>query len=181
MTLFYIDPELGTVPLKSRTISDEHIGAHDVAALPGTVEVDIGQSRGYLATLAGAVAVGRMAVDLSSAVIAYLANLPTLVTRLDSILTAQGAPAALYGGRTIVATAGTRVVLGASQALTEGVELRGLDANVGLVYPGNSTVTSTTNGTRLTAKERVFIRCNNVNKVYIDAQTNGEGVSWIGW
>jgi len=56
MTLYYEDPELGTVALKSRTISDEHIGAHDVTALPGTVEVDIGQSKGYLATLAGAVA-----------------------------------------------------------------------------------------------------------------------------
>lgn len=105
----------------------------------------------------------------------------TAIAKLDSIIAGQGAPAALYGGRTTVATAGTRVVLGTSQALTEGVELRGLDTNLGLVYPGSSTVTSTTNGTRLGAKERVFIRCSNVNKVYIDAATSGEGVSWIGW
>jgi len=56
MTLYYTDPTLGTVALKSRTLSGEHIGAHDVNALPGTVEVDIGESRGYLATLASAVA-----------------------------------------------------------------------------------------------------------------------------
>ena len=75
MTLYYADPDLGTVPLKSRTISGEHIGAHDITALPGTVEVDIGQSRGYLATLAGAVTVDimRVALQTSANVIGKLA------------------------------------------------------------------------------------------------------------
>jgi hypothetical protein len=66
MTLFYEDPELGTVALKSRTLSDEHIGAHDIVALPGTVETDIGQSRGFLGTLAGAVTANIMSVALQT-------------------------------------------------------------------------------------------------------------------
>jgi len=58
MTLYYQDPQdpSNFIPIKSRTLSGEHIIARDIVALPGTVEVDIGQSSGYLATLAGAVA-----------------------------------------------------------------------------------------------------------------------------
>jgi hypothetical protein len=108
-------------------------------------------------------------------------TLAAVAAKLDAVIAAQGPPAALYGGRTTVPTAGTRVVLGSSQALTEGVLLRGIDTNTGIVYPGNSTVTATTNGSRLGAKEKDFIRCNNVNRVYLDAAVSGEGVTWIGW
>lgn len=75
MTLYYTDPELSTVALKSRTISDEHIVAHDIDALPGTVEADIGASAGFLATLSGAVSLGNMKAILQAgtAVIGKLA------------------------------------------------------------------------------------------------------------
>jgi len=75
MTLFYVDPELGTVPLKSRTLSGEHIIARDIVALPGTVEPDIAASRGFLATLAGAVLVDtvKVALQTGTAVIGKLA------------------------------------------------------------------------------------------------------------
>ena len=66
MTLYYIDPELSTVALKSRELASEHIIAHDIAALPGTVEADIGASRGFLATLAGAVPRDRKSTRLNS-------------------------------------------------------------------------------------------------------------------
>lgn len=109
------------------------------------------------------------------------ADIAASKARLDAINAAQAAPGAIYGGTKTVTTPGTRVVLGTSQALTEGVQLRGLDANTGLVYPGNATVSATVNGTRLAAKEPLFIRCNNVNLVYLDAAVAGEGVTWIGW
>lgn len=109
------------------------------------------------------------------------ADIAASKARLDAINAAQGAPGAIYGGTKTVATPGTRVVLGASQALTEGVQLRAIDGNTGLVYPGNATVSSTANGTRLAAKEPLFIRCNNVNLIYLDAAVAGEGVTWIGW
>jgi len=159
--LFYKDP-IAAAPLKmkSRQPGDAIIPAHDVETLPGTVEADIGASKGFLQTIASASA--------------HLSNLPTIVT-------GQAAPGAIYGGRTTVVTPGTRVPLGASQPLTEGVLLRGLDTNVQLVYPGNATVSATAGGTRLAPREPLFIRCNNVNLVYLDAAAAGEGVTWIGW
>jgi hypothetical protein len=181
--LYYKDP-VAAAPLKmkSRQPADAIIPAHDVEKLPGTVETDIGASKGFLQTLAGTVTLGRVAVDLSSAVVAYLSNLPTLVTKLDSVIAGQAAPGAIYGGTKTVTTPGTRVPLSAtSQPLTEGVLLRGLDANTQPVYPGNATVSSTANGTRLAAKEPVFIRANNANLIYLDAAVAGEGVTWVGW
>ncbi len=101
-------------------------------------------------------------------------------TKLDAIAANQAPPSAAYHNGTNVTTAGTRVVLAASQALTEGVWIRGKDANTGLIYIGGATVSST-NGDRLTAKERVFIRTNNLANVYIDSAVNGEGVTYVGW
>jgi len=77
MTLYYQDPQdpSNFIPIKSRTLSGEHIIARDIDALPGTVEGDIGASKGFLATLAAAVSANRMAVDLTAAVTGYLATL----------------------------------------------------------------------------------------------------------
>lgn len=192
MSLDVIDGAGNVRQLASDVAGTVHTPIHKISGLPGSSEGDIAASKGFLQTLAAAVATvttnlatlasaitaARMAVDVDSTT---QGKLDALAAKLDTVSAAQGAPAALYGGRTTVPTAGTRVVLGASQVLTEGVLMRGLDANAGLVYPGNSAVTATTNGTRLIAKEPLFIRINNVNKVYIDAATSGEGVSWIGW
>lgn len=50
MALNYPDPELGeNVPVQSRVNEDdEHVPAHDVATLPGTVEADIAAIRALL-------------------------------------------------------------------------------------------------------------------------------------
>jgi hypothetical protein len=54
MTDLYYDDPIAAAPLKmkSRMPGDAVIPAHDVESLPGTVESDIGASRGFLATLA---------------------------------------------------------------------------------------------------------------------------------
>jgi hypothetical protein len=102
--------------------------------------------------------------------------------QLAQIVANQTPPTAIYGNKTNVITAGTRVQLqAASQALTEGVWVRALDANTGLIYVGNITISATAGGTRLAAKEAVFIRIDNLNKVNIDAAVNGEGVTYLGW
>lgn len=194
--LYYKDP-VAAAPLKmkSRMPADAIIPAHDVESLPGSVESDIGSSNGFLATIAGAITANRMAVDLTAAVTGFLQTLAGAITaarmavnvdsitqgKIDAINLAQAAPAAIYGNKTTVTTPGTRVPLGTSQALTEGVLLRGLDANVGLIYPGNATVSATTGGTRLSAKESAFIRANNVNLIFLDAAVAGEGVTWVAW
>jgi hypothetical protein len=75
MTVNYTDPVNGPIALKSRVEADEHVIARDIAKLPGTVEADIGESRGFLATLAGAVAVDilKVALQTGNAVIGRLA------------------------------------------------------------------------------------------------------------
>lgn len=219
--LHYDDPVAGSpLKMKSRQDGDSTVPAHDVAALPGTVEADIGFIKTFLNTVAGAIASGRMLVDLSAAVTANIATLAGAITaarmavdlastptanlatlagaitsarmavnvdsttqgKVDAISAAQAPPTAFYGGKKTVAAAGTNVQLQASsQPLTEGVLLRGLDANVGLVYPGNASVTSSGNGSRVAAREPCFIRIDNLNKVYIDAAVNGEGVTFLAW
>lgn len=315
--LFYKDPELlANVELLARNASGKTVPSHDVATLPGTAETDISSSKGFLQTLAGIVASGRAAVDLSSTVVTYLSNLTTLATylntlqgaitsarmavdlattptanlatlagaisaarmavdlattptanlatlagaitsarmavnldstpaanlvtlagaissarmavnvdstttgKLDTIITALGAylstlagtvassrvavdlsstvntylsnlttiaanqapPATLYAGKKTIGAAGTNgQIQASSQALTEGVWVRALDANTGLAYVGNSSVSSTGNGTRLAAKESVFVRIDNLNKVYVDTAVNAEGVTFLGW
>jgi hypothetical protein len=178
--LYYADPvaEL-PVKLKSRTVGEAEVPSHDCESLPGTVQADIaavaaalvGAITTHLEKLADAITADRMAVNLDA----------TSLAKLDSIISGQAAPGALYGGKTTVTTPGTRVPLGASQPLTEGVLLRGLDANTQLVYPGNASVSATAGGTRLAAKEPAFIRANNVNLIYLDAAIAGEGVTWVGW
>jgi hypothetical protein len=134
-----------------------------------------------LATLAGTVATGRVAVDLAATPTANLATVASAIANLATIVANQAPPSAIYGDKKTVATAGTRVVLASSQALTEGVWVRALDANTGLIYVGNSSVSATAGGTRLAAKEPLFIRIANLASVYIDSAVNGEGVTYLGW
>lgn len=86
------------------------------------------------------------------------------------------APATFYHGQTTVTTAGTQVVLAASQAIKY-VLVKALQANSGLIYVGKSDVDST-NGFELSAREQVFIETDNLADVWIDAVVNGEGVSY---
>lgn len=87
-------------------------------------------------------------------------------------------PLALSFGRITVATAGTRVA-GAAGALTQGVTVRALAANTGLMFVGGATVTSA-NGYQLAANESVFVACDNVSDVWVDAAVSGNGVCFIG-
>lgn len=166
MTVYYADPEAGVnLPFKTRDVGGEHVPGHDVVALPGTAEADIAASKTALETA--------------------LTKLDSIVGALGSYLATiagtQSPPTANYGGKQTVATAGNRAAIAASQALTEGVWVRALDANTGLIYVGNSTISSTAGGTRLAGKESVFIRIDNLSKVYVDSAVNGEGVTFLGW
>ena len=87
-------------------------------------------------------------------------------------------PNTVYSGVATVTTAGTRVVLGVSQPLLAGVQIRAIAANTGTVYVGNSVVAAA-NGYRLLAGETVFIAVDNVANVYIDASANAQLVTWI--
>ena len=88
-------------------------------------------------------------------------------------------PTAIYNGQETVDSAGTAQAIGSSQALTSGVKIKAMSDNDDVVYVGSSSVDST-NGFVLAASEEVFIEVDNVAKVYIDSETNDDGVSWIG-
>lgn len=89
------------------------------------------------------------------------------------------APSTLVHGQNTVAAAGTEEDLATTQALEQGVYVKALAANTGLVYVGSGTVSSA-DGYELSAGEQVFIPVADIATVAIDAAVNGEGVSYIG-
>ena len=87
-------------------------------------------------------------------------------------------PSTIYNGQKTVTTAGTRVALATTQAITSGVKIKALSANTGSIFVGNSSVSSS-NGFVLKASEEVFLEIANLATVYLDSSVNGEGVSYI--
>jgi hypothetical protein len=87
-------------------------------------------------------------------------------------------PASIIGnGKTTVITAGTSVQLASSTAIIS-VTIRALASNTNKIYVGSSSVSSA-NGFQLSPQESISLEIDNLNKVWIDADTNGEGVTYI--
>lgn len=96
---------------------------------------------------------------------------------------------AIYGNSIVpksaqktVTTAGTRVQLSTTSAKVNGVIVKALAANTGVVFVGDVTVTNAGGaaaGFQLSAKESVILFTGNITNIYIDAATNGEGVCYI--
>lgn len=84
----------------------------------------------------------------------------------------------VYFGQKTIASAGSEAAIASTQALRNGVYVKALAANTGLVYVGTGTVTSAT-GYQLSAKEYVFIPCDDVATIVIDVAVNNEGISYI--
>jgi len=109
-------------------------------------------------------------------------QLPAALTAAGNLKTAVQEvvlPAAVYSGQNDVAAAGTAEVLGSAQLLLAGVTIKAKSGNVGSIFVGNSGVDNA-NGFTLAAGELIFVEVSNVSAVYIDAATNGDGVSWVG-
>lgn len=107
--------------------------------------------------------------------------LPAGSNNIGDVDVASIAPiSTVYTGKKAVTTAGTRVTLASSQAITAGVYIKALSTNTGLIYVGDSTVAST-NGFQLSAKEQIWIPISNLNTINIDSSVNGEGVTYFGW
>ena len=87
-------------------------------------------------------------------------------------------PGTIVGnGVTSVPTAGSAVQL-ASTSSIKSVTVRALSTNTGLIYIGSSSV-SLANGFELSPQETVSIDINDPSKLWLDTQTNGNGVSYI--
>jgi len=115
-------------------------------------------------------------------------NITTMSAKLPAALNGNGnlktavqeitLPTTIYNGNTNVTTAGTRVVLAASQAILSGVTIKAKAANTGVIYVGSSTVAAA-NGYALAAGESVFLEIANLNTVNLDSSVNGEGVTYL--
>ena len=76
-----------------------------------------------------------------------------------------------------VTTAGTRVQL--PTVVCKEVTIIGKKANAGSIYLGGATVSATVYGLQLDAKDSITLKVANSNMLWIDADTNGEGISYI--
>jgi hypothetical protein len=82
---------------------------------------------------------------------------------------------------TIVATAGEAVVLG-TENINSAIAIKALTTNSGLMYIGNDgtdDVDSTTGFHLDTGDTIILDNIGDLEYIYIDAQYDGEGVSWL--
>ena len=82
----------------------------------------------------------------------------------------------IRNGKVVVSVAGTAVFL--PNDSIQKVIIKALSTNTGLIYVGKVGVTSA-NGYQLSAGEPVTIETSNLANVYVDADINGEGVTYI--
>ena len=84
-------------------------------------------------------------------------------------------------GQNTVAAAGTAELLISATQETMIVTIKALAGNSGTIYVGDSDVSSS-NGFALAAGQEVTLVIDNAQaNIYIDAGTNSDGVSYIGW
>jgi len=88
-------------------------------------------------------------------------------------------PAVLINGVKTVTTAGTAEALGAATTLYGDLHIKALSTNSGDVYIGDTAVTAA-NGFPLSSGDEVTIRISDLATVYVDVDTDGEGVAYIG-
>ncbi len=88
-----------------------------------------------------------------------------------------GTPGTVANGQTSVATAGTAVALAGTTTI-QSISVRANTGNTNNIYVGNASVSSS-NGFILAAGEGVSFDIDDPAKVFIDSDTNGEGVSFL--
>lgn len=88
--------------------------------------------------------------------------------------------ATAISGQITVATAGT-AVQGSNVALNNGVYIKALKGNTGLVYVGNDGAgdISSANGFQLAQGEGVTIQVANLSNLWFDVATNGDKFCWL--
>jgi hypothetical protein len=136
-----------------------------IETLLNTIDGRVDGVEGLLTTLNGYVD------QLEGYVDGIEANQATMIASLS-------APSTIYNGKKTVTTAGTRVALASSQAV-KSVTIKALSANTGVIYVGDSSVSSA-NGLQLLAGESISLDIANLNTVNLDSSVNGEGVTYIG-
>lgn len=86
------------------------------------------------------------------------------------------APGSISDGSKDVTTAGTAVPLSSSTTCLS-VNVQAKTSNSGAIYVGGSSVDNS-RGAKLLAGDSIPIDIDNLNKVYIDSDNNGDGVTY---
>lgn len=136
---------------------DNNIGNVDIVTLPSLA--------------AGTNAIGKLAANDG-------VDIGDVTINNTSLPTSEIAPTTVLNGKKLVTTAGTRVTL-ASSTTCKSVTIKALRSNTGLIYVGDSAVSSS-NGLELSAGESVNLDIANLQTVNIDSTVNGEGVTYLG-
>lgn len=83
-------------------------------------------------------------------------------------------------GQITVTTAGTEVQ-GPDISLPNGVYIKALAGNTGVMYVGNngSGVVSSSTGFQLDKSNLIHLNIENLNQIWVDAATSGDKVCWL--
>lgn len=86
----------------------------------------------------------------------------------------------VISGQITVTTAGTEVQ-GPDVPLTNGIFIKALAGNTGVVYVGNdgAGAVSSSTGFQLDKGDLILVQVDNLNKLWFDAATNGDKFCWI--
>jgi hypothetical protein len=142
-----------------------------VASLPlptgAATEATLDAIAGYVDQLEGY-------VDNLEDLLGALASLATDQLRVDVIT--PFTPTSTGNDQVTVAAAGTAEQL--PDQSCKAVSIAALPTNTGYVYLGDSGVDST-NGRVLAAGDAIDVAIDNLNRLYVDADVNGEGISYL--
>lgn len=87
-------------------------------------------------------------------------------------------PDGIGDGSATVTTAGSRVQLSPTSTVCKKVLITANGANSGNIWIGGSTVANG-RGKQLVPLQDVWIEIDNLNKVYVDATSNSDGVHYV--
>lgn len=98
----------------------------------------------------------------------------------EIIISGINPPSTFITNQVVVTTQGTAEPLAASSTpLVEGtVEITALPTNTGLIYVGDSNVSSS-DGHVLSPDKTTVFRTDDLSKIYVDTNTSGHGVSFV--
>lgn len=109
--------------------------------------------------------------------VGYLASIDADTSAIRNDLADLAPPAIITAGSKSVTSAGTAVQLAAISTSCLSLVMSANDTNTGKIYYGGSTVSSET-GAFIFPGQTVELRIDDVQKVYIDADTSGDGVKY---
>jgi len=102
-----------------------------------------------------------------------------LVDAAGYLIPAQPTPPTVFGQGGQTTLAGVRVALVPAGLAVKEVHITARPSNYGYVFIGDATVSSANYGKRLSYEGWVSIEIDNLNKIFMDVEDDGDGVDFI--